>query len=145
MQRRRMSDRDILRYIDGPRRNDRALRALLRWRKGQGIPRRCDNERCTFHTAALIWNDQPLPLTLHHENGVNSDNRVANLQLLCPNCDSQNTSTKGGANRGRVIKSAGGFAIRSASGGKCYVLPIESGEYSLIGRDVKLRGPLGIR
>ena len=32
------------------------------------------------------WQDQILPLQLHHINGDNTDNRVQNLQFLCPNC-----------------------------------------------------------
>ena len=32
------------------------------------------------------WQGQPIPLELHHANGVNNDHRLHNLQLLCPNC-----------------------------------------------------------
>lgn len=35
------------------------------------------------------WNGQELSLRLDHINGVNNDNRLANLRWLCPNCDSQ--------------------------------------------------------
>lgn len=35
------------------------------------------------------WNDKPLTLTLDHKNGVSNDNRLENLQFVCPNCDSQ--------------------------------------------------------
>lgn len=44
------------------------------------------------------WCDAPLALTLHHINGDRHDNRLENLQLLCPNCHSQ-TDTFGGRRR----------------------------------------------
>lgn len=38
------------------------------------------------------WNGKEITLELEHINGNNSDNRLCNLQILCPNCHSQ-TST----------------------------------------------------
>ena len=32
------------------------------------------------------WNNEKIPLELHHINGNNKDNSLENLQLLCPNC-----------------------------------------------------------
>ena len=39
-------------------------------------------ERCGL----TEWQGQPIPLQLHHENGIHNDNRIENLKLLCPNC-----------------------------------------------------------
>lgn len=44
------------------------------------------------------WRGRPIALQLHHVNGNGADNRLANLQLLCPNCHSQ-TETWGARNR----------------------------------------------
>lgn len=44
------------------------------------------------------WLDKPISLHLDHINGINSDNRIENLRLLCPNCHSQ-TPTYAGKNK----------------------------------------------
>lgn len=44
-----------------------------------------------------VWNGESLTLQLEHKNGVNYDNRLENLEYLCPNCHSQ-TMTYGGKN-----------------------------------------------
>ena len=48
------------------------------------------------------WNGKPLALQLHHINGIHNDNRLSNLQLLCPNCHSQ-TENFGTRGRGTSI------------------------------------------
>ena len=35
------------------------------------------------------WNGKPITLELHHINGNPKDDRLENLQILCPNCHSQ--------------------------------------------------------
>lgn len=96
------------------------------------IPDRCDNSGCRFYSKPLEWNGNPLPLILEHINGVNTDNRIINLRFLCPNCDSQNTTTRGGANARKVIKSEGGFALVSKGGLKHCILPAEPGRLKLV-------------
>ena len=52
-------------------------------------------ERCGLSE----WRGAPLTLALHHVNGERDDNRLDNLNLLCPNCHSQ-THNYAGRNRG---------------------------------------------
>ena len=35
------------------------------------------------------WNNQPIPIELHHIDGNNQNNNPSNLQILCPNCHAQ--------------------------------------------------------
>lgn len=44
------------------------------------------------------WNNKPITLQLEHKNGDNTDNRLENLEFLCPNCHSQ-TDTWGAKGR----------------------------------------------
>lgn len=48
------------------------------------------------------WRGEPISFALHHVNGDRHDNRLVNLELLCPNCHSQ-TDTFSGRNRRRLV------------------------------------------
>ena len=45
-----------------------------------------------------IWNGGPLVLQVHHIDGNHTNNRISNIQILCPNCHSQ-TDTFGKRNK----------------------------------------------
>lgn len=76
-------------------RNRGQLKARL---LSQGLKKnRC--ERCGI----AEWQGRPLSVALHHINGDRLDNRLENLQLLCPNCHSQ-TENFGGRAQNRNVR-----------------------------------------
>lgn len=51
------------------------------------------NSRC-YICGLVDWLERPISLHLDHINGDRRDNQLANLRLLCPNCDSQTPTHK---------------------------------------------------
>ena len=41
------------------------------------------------------WMGKPIALELHHLDGDNTNNKLENLQILCPNCHAQTTTYRG--------------------------------------------------
>jgi len=65
----------------GDRRPGKFLRKKM---KEAGVPYRCN--RCPVTDR---WNGSNIRLEVNHINGNNIDDRLENLELLCPNCHSQ--------------------------------------------------------
>lgn len=130
---------EVLRYVGYRRPAETVRRHFSDWREQQDppIPLRCDIPNCRFHTEPLEWNGARIKVVLDHINGVCGDNRTENLQFLCPNCNSQQR-THGGANRGRVEMSSGGYAEKGSDGKRRYTLPAGFGSYAQEGGDAVL-------
>jgi Zn finger protein HypA/HybF involved in hydrogenase expression len=58
---------------------------------------------CSICGSLPIWNNKELILILDHINGIHNDNRIENLRMICPNCNSQ-TDTFSGRNTHRIKK-----------------------------------------
>ncbi|MEX2603030.1 MAG: HNH endonuclease [Gracilimonas sp.] len=51
------------------------------------------------------WNGEKMSLILDHINGIHNDNRIENLRILCPNCNSTLPTHCGRNTKDRKIKS----------------------------------------
>ena len=52
-------------------------------------------KKCEICNLLSIWCEKELVLQLHHKDGDNKNNKLENLQILCPNCHSQTINFNG--------------------------------------------------
>jgi len=102
-----------------------------RWLQEKGLPVRCENPECQFYTHRRVWCGKTLPLILDHINGVPGENRIENLQFLCPNCDSLLSETRGGANKGQRIPHTGGFQKKRKDEKWTHTMPADAAIYKV--------------
>lgn len=46
-------------------------------------------DKCDLCKCDAFWNNKVLDLIIYYKNGKKADNRLENIQILCPNCHSQ--------------------------------------------------------
>jgi hypothetical protein len=61
----------------------------------------CKNEHFIKCDGVLMWNNKEIVLQLEHKNGIHNDNRLDNLEFLCPSCHSQTSTFCGGNSKKR--------------------------------------------
>jgi Zn finger protein HypA/HybF involved in hydrogenase expression len=55
--------------------------------------------RCSECGLDPVWNGKQISFVIDHINGVRDDNRIGNLRILCPNCNSQTPTFSGRQNK----------------------------------------------
>ena len=69
---------------------------LCSWRLRERYKRKTGLHHCE-NCGLTTWLGRDVPLEIHHINGNNTDNRIENLQLLCPNCHALTSNYRGRA------------------------------------------------
>lgn len=91
------------RNIGGPKftQNSKSNRANLKsWLLRNGILK----DECSECGMKDFYNNKPVSMELDHINGINNDNRIQNLRMLCPVCHSQQPTHRGRNVKNKPIK-----------------------------------------
>lgn len=79
---------DITEYLS----NKRKIKPLIL--KEKLIEHKIKHHQCEICNNTT-WNNQPMPIELHHIDGNRDNNLLDNLQILCPNCHAQTDNHAG--------------------------------------------------
>lgn len=75
--------------FDGKHPNYQTNKLRIRLLEENIFEHKCNNCDLT------VWLGNPIPLELNHINGINTDNSLSNLELLCPNCHALTPTYRG--------------------------------------------------
>jgi len=93
--------------------------------RGSTLIKKLINENLKEHKCEKCgnteWLGEPIPLELHHINGDNTDNRLENLQMLCPNCHALTDNYRGKKNKKEkyLCKDCGEEITKYSKSGLC--------------------------
>ena len=68
---------------------------------------------CSICGLSKTWNWLPITLILDHINGIHNDNRLENLRILCPNCNSQQKTFAGRNRKAGLSELAAGESFKN--------------------------------
>ena len=89
------------------------------------------------------WRGKKMSLILDHKNGVNTDNRIENLRIVCPNCNATLPTTNRGSDVVREQKKKAKEKLENKKLHFKKQRKVERPSYEVLIHDIKILGYVG--